>query len=83
MMSSLLQIAIAFDQLVNTFIGGWADETISARLYRNKNNSWWWAAWYNIVNTIFFWQENHCRRSFSGEKLRKQLPHMYRDNQSE
>ena len=30
------QIAVAFDQLVNTLLGGWADETLSARAWRHK-----------------------------------------------
>lgn len=33
-MPSLHQVAIAADQQLNTLLGGWADETLSARCYR-------------------------------------------------
>lgn len=71
------QILIAIDQLINTLWGGWADETISARLWRNQNNSWWWAFWLKAVNTLFFWQNNHCRGAYNSELRRKQLPKEY------
>lgn len=29
------QVMVAVDQLVNTLLGGWADETLSARAYRH------------------------------------------------
>ena len=38
----LEQIPIAIDQLVNTFFGGWADETISSAAWRKRDegNGW-------------------------------------------
>ena len=30
------QVAIAFDQLINTLLGGYADETLSARAHRMR-----------------------------------------------
>ena len=45
-----LQILIALDQLTNTIFGGWADETLSARCYREKR-------WFqHVINLLFFWQ---------------------------
>ena len=35
------QVAIAIDQLLNTALGSWADETISARIWRNRSIPWW------------------------------------------
>lgn len=71
------QVAIAVDQLLNTLFGGYADETISARVYRNRNNSWWWAFWLRTIDTVFFWQEEHCRKSALAELNRKHLPRAY------
>lgn len=34
------QIPIAFDQLVNTLFGGWADETISSAAWRKRRRQW-------------------------------------------
>jgi len=73
------QVAIALDQLVNTLFGGWADETISARLYRNKQNSWYWSAWYKTVNKLFFWQTDHCLEAYKSELARTQYPKFYRE----
>lgn len=44
---------IAVDQLLNTLLGGWPDETLSSRCYR-------WArdgvrAWPRRVDGLFFW----------------------------
>lgn len=51
----LKQIAIAVDQLGNTLLGGWADETLSARAYRNRFSSNGWRLLYSLINDVFFW----------------------------
>ena len=52
------QVMVAIDQLVNTLLGGWADETLSARAWRHKlDGSRSWPAW--IIDHLFFWQDNH------------------------
>ena len=68
-----LQILIAIDQLLNSLIGGYADETLSSRAYRHKKNgSRSWPAW--LIDHIFFWQEEHCKASYESEKERSHLP---------
>lgn len=69
---SLKQIAIAIDQLLNTLLGGMADETLSARAHRTGS------AWEYVIDTLFFWQPDHCADSYRSEKERKQLPQEYR-----
>lgn len=74
----VLQIAIALDQLVNTLLGGYADETISAKSYRCRHNSGMrWLA-YRSINALFFWQDDHCHSAFDSEKLRAHFPIEYR-----
>lgn len=70
------QILVALDQLVNTLMGGMADETLSARAWRNhmKGRRSWPA---KIIDTIFFWQKDHCREAYESEVERKQLPAGY------
>lgn len=75
----LKQIAIAVDQLGNTLLGGWADETLSARAYRNRFSSNGWRLLYSLINDVFFWMPDHCRAAFESEKSRRQLPAEYRD----
>ena len=72
------QVAIAIDQLLNAIFGGYADETLSARVYRNRNRSWWWAMWLKIIDCIFFWQKAHCFESHNSELNRLHLPKNYR-----
>lgn len=72
-----MQFAIALDQLFNALLGGWADETLSARVWRNKSRSWYWKALYWLINTIFFWQDDHCFQSYNSEVKRNQLPKEY------
>lgn len=70
------QVLIALDQLVNTFLGGMADETLSARAWRNhlKCRRTWPV---KVINMLFFWQKNHCRTAYESEKQRKHLPEGY------
>ena len=73
----ICQVLIALDQLLNAILGGWADETISARLFREKSK------FEGVVNLLFFWdKENdkkHCQLSYESEVIRQQLPPEYRD----
>lgn len=73
----LLQNAVAIDQLGNTLLGGYADETLSSRAYR---------AWINgkVLGKVFkptidalfrlLGDRNHCYKSWQAEIKRKQLP---------
>ena len=57
------QIGIAIDQAANAVLGGWADETLSARMYRNarldesqgRRGVWWYAE--RVTNAAFVWQD--------------------------
>jgi hypothetical protein len=69
----LLHLLIAIDQFVNALLGGWPDETLSARSHR-KND-----IWRTVINAIFFWQYDHCAKAYWSERARKQLPEQYRE----
>jgi len=67
------QAVVALDQLFNAFIGsGWADETLSAYYFRAGH------ILRPAVDTLFFYQKNHCEKSYLSEKERLQLPPEYR-----
>lgn len=74
-----LQILIAFDQLINALLWGYADETLSARAYRHaeikKDRQWPM----KLINGLFFWQENHCEQAYMSEIERAHLPPSMRD----
>lgn len=69
----LKQVPIAFDQLINALLGGWADESLSAHAWRQhlegKRN---WP--YLLIDAILFFDGNHCRTSYESELERTQLP---------
>ena len=74
----LKQVLLSFDQLVNVVCAGYADETLSARAYRNREKTRYWAFWYAVFNKMFFWQNNHCRGAYNDEVIRKHYPRIYR-----
>lgn len=71
----VLQLAISIDQLFNVLLGGYADETLSSRA---------WRAYYDkkpfglvfkpVIDTIFFFDKDHCFNSFLSERLDRQQP---------
>jgi len=76
----LLQVLIAFDQLINTLIGVfvcpftkntfWADETMSSVSHRLSLKGITWPK--TFVNDLFFWQDDHCKDAFQSERERSQ-----------
>ena len=63
-----LQFLIAADQLVNTIFGGYADETLSSRCYRENRK----VAQF-FINCLFF-NFNHCKEAYESEKLKNHFP---------
>lgn len=67
------QVLVAFDQLLNSLVGGWADETFSARCWRLRERSVW-GVLRMAVDTVFFFDAHHCEESYKSEVLRLQCP---------
>jgi len=80
-------ILIAFDQLLNAILGGYPDETISARCWREKRLLRY------VIDGLFFWQfvyekrlynkivarwKGHCEQCYEWEMARKDLPEVYK-----
>lgn len=76
-MQYLINILITLDQFLNVLFGGHPDETMSASLWRHREKSACWCFGYMMINTIFFWQKDHCLESYLSEVQRKQLPKQY------
>ena len=75
-----LQVLIALSQLGNTLLGGYADETMSARAWRTSQKDRWPGVltqplidWIFLVIT-FGRDKDHCRKAYESERLRTQLP---------
>lgn len=50
------QVLIAIDQLANAIIGGWADETLSSRAWREDRRRL-----VVVIDCIFFWEKKPQR----------------------
>lgn len=77
--SNRRQVLIAFDQLINARLGGWADETFSARCWRSRHIKKY-AILTKLIDALFFWQDDHCRKAHEAEVKRSHLPVYYRDS---
>jgi hypothetical protein len=76
-MSRVFEVLVAVDQLANAVLGGWADETMSARCWRLRARRPY-SLLRVAIDRLFFWQPNHCESAYESERLRSQLPVEYR-----
>ena len=63
---------IAVDQLINTLLGGWPDETLSSRAYRLAVDGTTWPM--RCIDALFCWEKNHCEQAFDSERIGRQFP---------
>lgn len=71
------KIGLALDQLLNAILGGYPDESLSARAYRwdvDGKRSWP----KKIINAMFFWQRDHCYSAYHCEQELRHMPPEYR-----
>ena len=74
----LLHLGLAVDQLANALLGGYADETLSARAYRTEQDGRRFGKITRpCIDLLFFWQPEHCKSAMLSEQKRKQLPGFY------
>lgn len=81
-MSVLKNILIGLDQTANCAIklsDGWGmpDEMLSARAWRLRNEHPWLRI---AIDTLFFWDANHCAECYDIERLRQQAPRAYTED---
>lgn len=84
------QLFIAVDQLVNVAVsilwggsGGWADETLSSRIYRSARDGKWPGRLLmppiDRVFEVFQRIPDHCRNAYTKERSRANLPPEFRE----
>lgn len=85
------QVFIALDQLANTLLAGYADETLSARAHRSarRDGGGRWAVAERVIDWLFVPQDwlvrargewtgaRHCERAYRAEIERRQYPPHY------
>lgn len=78
MIRYLKNLLIALDQLFNTILGGWPDESLSSHCWRieqKKGISWP----RKLVDALLFFDKDHCQESYESELERRQLPPSMRE----
>lgn len=71
----LRQTLVAVDQLANSILGGWADETLSSRLWRKRERPGWKQARATLdFIAACLGDKDHCRASYESEVRRLQCP---------
>ena len=78
-----VQVLVALDQLLNAVLGGFSDETLSARAYRNDSPAGKarWRIARRVIDTLFFLEPGHCFKAFMSEIDRRQYPPSYREQE--
>ena len=72
------KIALALDQLLNAILGGYPDESLSARAFRwDRDGRRRWPK--KVINAMFFWQRDHCRSAWHCEQELRHMPPEYRE----
>lgn len=74
----LQQFLIAIDQVFNTLLAGWADETLSSRAYRSSHKIRWYVVM-KFIDALCFWQKEHCKQAYISELERNHLPRHFRN----
>ncbi len=84
-MNPFIQLFIATDQLLNVFLLGYADETLSARAWRAFDKGRIFGKLFKpAIDFLFIWQpqpndKGHCYNAYLKEIDRRNLPPEYRD----
>lgn len=77
---NLKHVFLAVDQFLNVIVCSiilpwekhYADETFSSHCWRWHLRGYPWPR--RIVDTLLFFDKNHCEESFHSERLQKQMP---------
>lgn len=72
-MNYFLRLLLAIDQLLNVLIcNGEPDETMSSACYRMERDGRFWGFMRPVIDCLFWFQPQHCRKAYESELLRLQ-----------
>ena len=81
MKNYVIQVLISIDQVLNALLGGSADETLSARAWRAEQKGRVFGLFFRpLIDSILFFDPDHCYTSYLSEFYRRQLPSEYSIN---
>lgn len=73
-MNIFKRILLLLDFALNVLRGGLPTEPISAWVWRKQ-----YKTAIKVIDTLFFWDKDHCRTSYENVKNKMNLPQEYRD----
>ncbi len=74
----MMNLLIAFDQLLNALLLGSPDETLSSRAYRTEQSGKIFGRLFRpLIDTLFFFDEKHCYNAYLSEVNKRQLPAVF------
>ena len=77
------RLLIAIDQLVNTILGGYPDETISAVCYRKGKTCKVFRFFEICINLLFLvFEKDHCYGAYMSEVNKTYLPKEYKNERN-
>lgn len=84
MLKFVKNLLLSIDQTGNVFLMGSADETISARSYREGelNGKKRWKAMRWFVDTLFWFEKDHTKKAYEAEMARCHMPSDYHGDSS-
>lgn len=72
-MSYWYRLWTALTQLLNTILGGWPDESLSSRTWRNRERRGW-RQLHTLIDALFWRWPDHCERAHRSEQTLRQMP---------
>ena len=81
----IFHILVALSQLGNALLGGYPDESMSARAHRTGSKGRWpGVVTRPLIDTLFFVitlgrDKTHCLTAYESERTRRQLPTYYQE----
>ena len=78
-MNYLFRVLMSLSQLLNTILGGRVDHTFSGRVGRAaEEGKTWGKIMAEIIDTLFFFDPDHCARSIERDELKKPLHEVWK-----
>jgi hypothetical protein len=77
-MSYWLAIKVGVSRLVNALLCGYSGEMLSARAYRLRNCSLFWGVVKEVLDSVFWWELEHCKQCYEFELNHRDKPEEYR-----
>lgn len=81
----IFHILVALSQLGNALLGGYPDESMSARAHRTDSKGRWPGVVTRPLIDVFFYivtfgrDKTHCLTAYESERTRRQLPAYYQE----